>query len=44
LKNKIINSYLIFIYDRENSGLSGDIGKLIPEKNILSERFVNEPE
>ena len=44
LKNKIIKSYLIFIYDRENSGLSRDIGKLIPEKNILSERFVKQPE
>lgn len=44
LKNKKIKSYLIFIYDRENSGLSRDIGKLIPEKNILSERFVKQPE
>ena len=34
-KNKDINSYLVLIYEKNNSGLSRDIEKLIPEKNIL---------
>ena len=43
-KNRIIHSYFIFIYDRENAGLARDIGRLIPEKNILNEVFVKQPE
>ena len=38
-KKKIINSYLLFIYEKVGSGLSRDIEKLIPEKNMLSDIF-----
>ena len=39
-KNNIINSYLIFIYEKVDSGLARDIEKLIPEKNILSDKYL----
>ena len=39
LKNKIINSYLLFIYEKVDSGLSRDIEKLIPDKNTLSNNY-----
>ena len=44
LKNKKINSYLLIIYNKDNSALSRDIGKLIPEKNILSDKFTKKPD
>ena len=43
-KNHIINSYLLFIYEKVDSGLARDIEKLIPERNLLSNRFLNKPE
>ena len=36
LKNKNIKSYLIFFYEKQDSGLSRDLEKLIPDKNILN--------
>ena len=40
LKNKNINSYLLFIYEKIDSGLARDIEKLIPERNILGDGFL----
>ena len=40
LKNKNINSYLLFIYEKIDSGLARDIEKLIPERNILNDVFL----
>ena len=42
-KNRKINSYLLFIYEKSGSGFSKFIEKLIPEKNILNYCFLNEP-
>ena len=39
-KNKKINSYLLFIYEKDDSGFSRDIEKIIPEKSILSDDFL----
>ncbi len=44
IKNNIINSYLIFIYEKVDSGLARDIEKLIPEKNILNDRYLIQSE
>ena len=44
LKNKTINSYLLFIYEKIESGLVRDIEKLIPEKNILLDKFLQKPD
>ena len=41
-KNRNINSYLLFIYQKVESGLGRDIEKLIPEKNILNNIFLKE--
>ena len=38
-KLKNINSYLLFIYEKADSGLSREIEKLIPERNILNNNF-----
>ena len=43
-KNKSINSYLLFIYEKVDSGFERDIEKLIPEKNLLSNSFLNTPQ
>ena len=40
-KNNKINSYIVFIYEKVDSGLVRDIEKIIPEKNILSNSFLN---
>jgi len=42
-KNKIIKSYILFLYKKVNSGLERDIEKLIPEKNNLN-NFLKKPE
>ena len=44
LKNKQINSYLLFIYEKIDSGLVRDLEKLIPERNILVDNFLKRPE
>ena len=38
-KKRMINSYLLFIYEKVDSGLARDITKLIPEKNLLNDYF-----
>ena len=38
-KNKNINSYLLFMYEKKSTGLTRDIEKLIPEKNILADKY-----
>ena len=43
-KNKKINSYILFIYENKDSGLVRDLGKLIPERNILNDIYINHPE
>jgi len=43
IKNKKINSYLLFIYEKGESGLVRDLEKLIPEKNILNNSFLEKP-
>ena len=43
-KNKEINSYLLFIYEKMDSGLVRDLEKLIPERNILNNNFLQKPE
>ena len=43
-KNKHIDSYLLFIYEKIDSGLVRDLEKLIPERNILSDNFLKKPE
>ena len=40
-KNNKINSYIVFIYEKLDSGLVRDIEKIIPEKNILNNSFLN---
>ena len=39
-KKRMINSYLLFIYEKVDSGLARDITKLIPEKNLLNDYFL----
>ena len=39
-KKTIINSYILFIYEKVDSGLARDITKLIPEKNLLNDSFL----
>ena len=41
-KNKNINSYLLFIYQKVESGLGRHIEKLIPEKNVLNNIFLKQ--
>ena len=43
-KKKQINSYLLFLYEKIDSGLVRDLERLIPEKNILSNIFMKKPE
>ena len=43
-KNKEINSYLIFIYEKKESGLVRYLEKLIPEKNILKDIYLQKPQ
>ena len=43
-KNRNINSYLVFIYEKIDSGFSRFLEKLIPEKNILNKNFLKKPE
>ena len=42
VKKGRINSYLLFIYEKVNSGLVRDLEKLIPEKNILNDLLLSE--
>ena len=42
-KNRQINSYLLFLYEKIDSGLVRDLEKLIPERNILSNNFLKKP-
>ena len=42
-KNNNISSYIIFIYEKVDSGLVRDIEKIIQEKNILNNSFLNPP-
>ena len=42
LKNKKIKSYILFLYEKVDSGLVREIEKLIPEKNILNNYFLGE--
>ena len=42
-KNRIIKSYILFLFKKADSGLLKDIEKLIPEKNILN-NFLRKPE
>ena len=44
LKNRQINSYLLFIYEKIDSGLVRDLEKLIPERNILGNIYMKKPE
>ena len=39
-----INSYILFIYEKVNSGLVRDIEKLIPEKNIINDLLLAKSE
>ena len=41
--NKEMNSYLIFIYKKVDTGLARDIEKLIHEQNILSDIYLKSP-
>ena len=43
-KNKKINSYIIFMYENKSSGLVRDLEKLIPERNILNEKYMKHVE
>ncbi len=43
-KNRNIKSYLVFIYEKTDSGLSRDLEKIIPDKNILNKHYMNKPE
>ena len=43
-KNKEINSYILFIYEKIDSGLVRDLEKIIPEKNIFNNYFLKKPE
>ena len=43
-KNKEINSYVLFFYEKIDSGLVRDLEKIIPEKNILSNYFLKKYE
>ena len=43
-KNRNINSYLVFLYEKSDSGFSRFLEKLIPEKNILKKNFMKKPE
>ena len=42
--NKKVNSYILFIYEKKNSGLVRELDLIIPEKNILDDIFLEEPE
>jgi len=42
-RNRIIKSYILFLFKKADSGLLKDIEKLIPEKNILN-NFLKKPE
>ena len=44
VKNKKINSFLLFIYEKRDSGLVRDLEKIIPERNILQEKYMKRPE
>ena len=39
-KKKEIESYILFFYKKDGSGLDRELEKLIPEKNILSDDFM----
>ena len=43
-KNKIINSYLLFIYEKKESGLVRYLERIIPEKNILNDIYLQKPQ
>ena len=42
LKNQNVNSYLLFFYEKVDSGLARDIEKLIHEKNMLADIFMKQ--
>ena len=39
-KNKKINSYILFMYENKGSGLVRDLERIIPERNILNDRYM----
>ena len=43
LKVKILNSYLLIIYDKTDIEVSRDIEQLIPEENILNNNYMKQP-
>ena len=43
-KNKKINSYLLFIYEKIDSSLAREIEKLIPERHLLNNAFLKPPD
>ena len=43
-KNKKINSYILFLYEKIDSGLVRDLEKIIPERNIFNNYFLKKPE
>ena len=43
-KNKKINSYLLFIYEKVDSSLAREIEKIIPERHLLNNAFLKQPE
>ena len=43
LRNGQINSFLLFLYENIDSGFGRDLGKLIPERNILNDEFLLKP-
>jgi len=40
-QNYKINSYIIFLYEKIDSALARDIERIIPEKNILNDRYLS---
>jgi len=42
-KNKQMNSYLLFLYEKIDSGLVRDLERFIPERNILNNNFIKKP-
>ena len=43
-KNNKINSYLIFLYEKIDSAFARDIERIIPEKNILNDKYLVQSE
>ena len=43
-KNNKINSYLFFLYEKIDSAFARDIEKIIPEKNIINDKYLVQSE